>query len=123
MKKIVFVVYPLEITATILFILTVVGIIRDATVMFYVIWFMGLLMSAFSAMRDIPKDKTPNDVFPPLYLYIIYGLGIFQVVLLIAMFFPQLNDFSLALIISFAGIAAKWCVVHGYKLYSLVTKK
>jgi len=122
MKKIAIVVYSIEIAATILFILTLAGVITDATVMFYVIWIMGLFMSAFSAARDIPAEKTPKDVYPPLICYVLYGLGIFQIIIFIAMFFPQLNDFRLALIITFTGIVVKWCVVHGYKLYSSVTK-
>lgn len=126
MKPIGYVSYINESIAIILFFLTLIEVIPNEIVMFYILWVMGLLMSAFSGARDMVSDgeepKKPQEVFTPLIAYSLMGIGGFQVVLLITTFIPLLWNFTLALIVLFISIAVKWGLVHGYKFYSKISK-
>jgi hypothetical protein len=120
MKPIGYVSYINEIIALILFILTLMEVIANEIVMFYIIWVMGLFMSIFAGARDLgggEKPKKPQEVFTPVVAYLLYGIGVFQFGILIASFFPQIGNYTLILIILFIAIGAKWGLVHGYKLY------
>ena len=125
MKPIGYVSYINEIIALILFILTLTEVIPNEIIMFYVIWIMGLLMSAFAGARDSgdgEEPRPPQETFTPLIAYILMGIGGFQVVLLITTFIPNLWNFTLALIILFMSIGVKWIIVHGYKLNSKISE-
>lgn len=121
MKPISYISYINEFIALILFILTLLEVIPNEVVMFYILWVMGLFMSAFAGNRDLggdEKPKKPQEVFTPIIAILLCGLGVFQLGILIASFFPQIGNYTLLLIILFISIGAKWGLVHGYKLYS-----
>ncbi len=119
MKPISYISYINEIIALILFVLTFLEVIPNEVVMFYILWVMGLFMSIFAGVRDLggdEKPKEPQEVFTPIIAKLLYGLGVFQLGILIVSFFPQIGNYTLLLIILFITIGAKWGLVHGYKL-------
>lgn len=121
MKPISYISYINEFIALILFILTLLEVIPNEVVLFYILWVMGLFMSIFAGVRDLggdEKPKKPQEVFTPIIANLLYGLGVFQLGILIASFFPQIGNYTLLLIILFISIGAKWGLVHGYKLNS-----
>lgn len=118
MKPISYISYINEFIALILFILTLLEVIPNEVVMFYILWVMGLFMSAFAGNRDLGGPQEVFTVFTPIIAILLCGLGVFQLGILIASFFPQIGNYTLLLIILFISIGAKWGLVHGYKLYS-----
>jgi peptidoglycan/LPS O-acetylase OafA/YrhL len=101
--------------ALILVILAAKGHFEDFKRPFFVLWFLGIAMSAFAAFRDHPSgppdEWLPIPVFWPLSI-----LGALAFVLLFAMLTRRYTNYRKAFILLTIIIASKWVIVHLFKL-------
>jgi hypothetical protein len=82
---------------------------------FFVLWFLGIAMSALSALRDHPSG--PPDEWLPIPVYWPLSiLGALAFILLFVMLIPRFTNYKKAFILLTIIIASKWAIVHLFKL-------
>ena len=98
-----------------LVILTAKGYFEDFKRPFFVLWFLGIAMSAFAAFRDYPSG-TPDEWLPIPVYWPLSILGVLAFILLLAMLTRRYTDYRKAFILLTIIIAFKWVIVHLFKL-------
>jgi hypothetical protein len=107
--------YSVGAIALIIVALAFKGYFEDYKRPFFVLWFLGIAMSAFAAFRDYP-DGTPDQWLPiPIYLPLSI-LGAVSFILLFVMLTPRFTNYRKAFILLTIIIATKWTIVHLFKL-------
>ncbi|MFZ5353404.1 MAG: hypothetical protein ACOZCL_11890 [Bacillota bacterium] len=115
----------IAIAAAILFYLSLSGsrlpIISNNKAAFFILWIIGLSMSAVGGMRD--GDIMFN--MPKPIMWILMALGIIAFILLVFMLFsirkPLLFDYKTAIIILAVIISAKLIITRGYLVYKMLS--
>lgn len=117
------IVYTIEIIATVLIILTLSRKIENEELIFYIVWLMGLMMSAFSSIRDAIVEAPSLDLlFPKILFWLLAILGGLCFVLLIASFFSGVSNYWVLFIILAVILSCKWLITHGFKIYGVLMR-
>ena len=107
--------YSIGAIALTLVILAAKGYFEDFKRPFFVLWFLGITMSIFSALRDHPNG--PPDEWLPIPIYWPLSiLGVLSFILLFVMLFRKYTNYRKAFILLTIIIASKWAIVHLFKL-------
>jgi len=107
--------YGVGAIALTLVILAAKGYFEDFKRPFFVLWFLGIAMSALSALRDHPSG--PPDEWLPIPVYWPLSiLGALAFVLLFVMLTRRYTNYRKAFILLTIIIAFKWALVHLFKL-------
>ena len=115
--------YTIEVIATVLIVLTLSRKIENEKLIFYIVWVMGLMMSAFSGIRDSTIEApTPDILFPKILFWSLTIIGVLCGILLMASFFKGVSDYRVLLIILAVMLSIKWLITHGYKIYGILAK-
>ena len=107
--------YTVGAIALTLVILTFKGHFEDYKRPFYVLWFLGIAMSALSALRDYPSG-TPDEWLPIPVYWPLSILGALAFILLFVMLMPRNTNYKKAFMTLTVIIASKWVIVHLFKL-------
>jgi hypothetical protein len=108
--------YSVGAIALTLAILTLRGHFEEYKRPFFVLWFLGITMSALSAFRDYP-DGTPDQWLPiPIY-WPLAILGTLSFILLLVMLTQRYTNYKKAFFLLTIIIATKWTIVHLFKLF------
>lgn len=107
--------YSVGAIALTLVILAARGYFEDFKRPFFVLWFLGIAMSALSALRDYPSG-TPDEWLPIPVYWPLSILGALAFILLFVMLMPRFTNYRKAFILLTVIIASKWMIVHLFKL-------
>ncbi|MFW9956395.1 MAG: hypothetical protein ACFFD3_17765 [Candidatus Thorarchaeota archaeon] len=107
--------YSVGAIALTLVILAAKGYFEDFKRPFFMLWFLGIAMSALSALRDYPSG-TPDEWLPIPVYWPLSILGALAFILLFVMLIPKYTNYRKAFILLTIIIASKWAIVHLFKL-------
>ena len=107
--------YGVGAIALTLVILAAKGYFEDFKRPFFMLWFLGIAMSALSALRDYPSG-TPDEWLPIPVYWPLSILGALAFILLFVMLIPKYTNYRKAFILLTIIIASKWAIVHLFKL-------